>query len=95
MDASLPRVARRVVALVAALAAFAPALPFASSTLPAQGPPPSPPSPGERRLLVRASRLVDGAADEMRRDQGILIVGDRIARVGPYPEIAAAAGNAE
>ena len=53
------------------------------------------PMAGERRLLVRAARLIDGVSAEARVDQGILIVGDRITRVGPHAEVAAAAGNVE
>lgn len=52
-------------------------------------------TPTERQVLVRAGRLIDGAADAVKLDQGILITGDRITRVGPYGEVAAAAGNAE
>ena len=52
------------------------------------------PSP-ERRVLVRAGRLIDLASDGAKTDQGILITGDRITRVGPYAEVASAAGNAE
>jgi imidazolonepropionase-like amidohydrolase len=52
-------------------------------------------TPAERRVLVRAGRLVDVASDGARTDQGILITGDRITRVGPYAEVAAGAGNAE
>ena len=51
--------------------------------------------PAERRVLVRAGHLVDVVTDGARTDQGILITGDRITRVGPYAEIAAGAGNAE
>jgi imidazolonepropionase-like amidohydrolase len=49
----------------------------------------------ERRVLVRAGRLIDVATDGAKTDQGILITGDRITRVGPYAEVSAAAGNAE
>jgi imidazolonepropionase-like amidohydrolase len=49
----------------------------------------------ERRVLVRAGRLIDVASDGAKSDQGILITGDRITRVGPYNEIAAAASGAE
>jgi len=52
-------------------------------------------APAERRVLVRAGRLIDGAADGAKLDQGILITGDRITRVGPYADVAAGAGNAE
>jgi imidazolonepropionase-like amidohydrolase len=51
--------------------------------------------PAERRVLVRAGRLIDVASDAAKTDQGILITGDRITRVGPYAELAASAGNAE
>jgi imidazolonepropionase-like amidohydrolase len=49
----------------------------------------------ERRVLIRAGRLVDVASDAAKSDQGILVTGDRITRVGPYAEVAASAGNAE
>jgi imidazolonepropionase-like amidohydrolase len=52
-------------------------------------------APAERRVLVRAGKLIDAVSDVARADQGILITGDRITRVGPYPEVAASAGNAE
>jgi imidazolonepropionase-like amidohydrolase len=52
-------------------------------------------TPAERRVLVRAGRLVDAATDAAKTDQGILIAGDRITRVGPYADVAASAGNAE
>jgi imidazolonepropionase-like amidohydrolase len=50
---------------------------------------------GERRVLIRAGRLVDVASDAAKSDQGILVTGDRISRIGPYTEVAASAGNAE
>jgi imidazolonepropionase-like amidohydrolase len=46
------------------------------------------------RILVRAGWLIDGTSDQRLRDQGILIAGQRIVRVGPYQEIAAAAAGA-
>lgn len=49
----------------------------------------------ERRVLVRAGKLIDAASDAAKSDQGILITGDRITRVGPYADVASAAGNAE
>jgi imidazolonepropionase-like amidohydrolase len=49
----------------------------------------------DRRVLIRAGRLIDAASDGAKTDQGILITGDRITRVGPYAEVASAAGNAE
>ena len=45
-------------------------------------------------VLVRAGRLIDGVADRVRTDQGILIVGGRITEVGPYDAVAAHAGDA-
>ena len=53
------------------------------------------PQPADRRILVRAGRLIDVTSDGAKTDQGILITGDRITRVGPYAELAGAAGNAE
>jgi imidazolonepropionase-like amidohydrolase len=52
-------------------------------------------APAERRVLVRAGRLIDVASEGAKTDQGILITGERITRVGPYADVAAAAGNAE
>jgi dihydroorotase-like cyclic amidohydrolase len=49
----------------------------------------------ERRVLIRAGRMVDVASDAAKSDQGILVAGDRVSRVGPYAEVAASAGNAE
>ena len=37
--------------------------------------------------LIKAGLLADGVADSARRDQAILISGERIERVGPGPEI--------
>jgi imidazolonepropionase-like amidohydrolase len=48
-----------------------------------------------KRTLVRAGRLIDGDSDRVRLDQGILVEGDRISRVGPYSTVADAAGDAE
>lgn len=55
----------------------------------------APATRAERRVLLRAARVIDGASEAARRDQGVLVIGDRIARVGPYAEVAAAAGHAE
>jgi imidazolonepropionase-like amidohydrolase len=52
-------------------------------------------APADRRVLIRAGRLIDLVSDGAKADQGILITGDRITRVGPYAEVAASAGNAE
>jgi imidazolonepropionase-like amidohydrolase len=46
------------------------------------------------RTLVHAGRLIDGESDRIRTDQGILIEGGRITKVGPYPEMVALAGDA-
>ncbi|MEP6689581.1 MAG: amidohydrolase family protein [Gemmatimonadaceae bacterium] len=62
---------------------------IAAAPLAAQAPADAP-----ARTLVRAGSLVDGVGDVARRDQGILIVGDRIAAVGPYDSVAASAGAA-
>jgi imidazolonepropionase-like amidohydrolase len=51
--------------------------------------------PAERRVLIRAGRLIDVVSDGAKTDQGILVTGDRITRVGPYADIAATAGNAQ
>lgn len=45
------------------------------------------------RTLVRAGRLIDGDSDRVRGDQGILIEGDRIAKVGPYADLERTAGD--
>src|SRR5262245_6724791 len=52
-------------------------------------------TPAASRTLVRAGRLIDGASDKIRSDQGILIEKERILRVGPYAEVAAAAKDAQ
>jgi imidazolonepropionase-like amidohydrolase len=48
-----------------------------------------------KRILLRAGHVIDAASAEPRADQGILIAGERITRVGPYAEVAASAGDAE
>lgn len=47
------------------------------------------------RILVHAGRLIDGLSDAPRADQGILIEGERIVAVGPYPDLDARAAGAE
>jgi len=71
---------RHATALVAALAVGTPTL------LQAQAAP--------ERVLVHAGRLIDGLSDQPRADQGILIEGGRIARVGPWAGLAGEAGGA-
>jgi len=46
------------------------------------------------RTLVHAGRLIDGDSDRVRSDQGILIEGDRIAKVGAYADLDRTAGDA-
>ncbi len=66
------------------IALLALALPLAAQT----------PAP-ERRVLVRAGRIVDVMSGTAKPDQGILISGDRITRVGPYAELTTDAAGAE
>ena len=47
-----------------------------------------------QRVLVHAGRLIDGLVDQPRDNQGILVEGRRIVRVGPWAELVAAAGDA-
>lgn len=42
-------------------------------------------------IVIRAGTLIDGESSNARSDQGILVVGDRIAAVGPYESIRARA----
>lgn len=67
------------------------ALLLAAATAPAQTTTPASPPP---RVLIHAGRLVDGESDRPRADQGILVEGDRITRVGAWSEVKAAAGDA-
>ena len=46
------------------------------------------------RTLIHAGRLIDGLADQVRTDQGILVEGDRITAVGPWGEMAGRAAGA-
>ena len=61
------------------------ALPLAAQT----------PPQSDRRVLVRAGRLIDLASDAAKADQGILVTSNRITRVGPYADVAASAAGAE
>jgi imidazolonepropionase-like amidohydrolase len=47
-----------------------------------------------KRVVVRAGHLIDGDSDRVRADQGILVEGERILRVGPWAEVARAPGDA-
>ena len=60
---------------------------LACPRLQAQTPPPT-------RTLIHAGRLIDGLADQVRTDQGILIEGDRITAVGPWAELSARGSGA-
>jgi len=51
--------------------------------------------PNLPRTLIRAGRLIDGSAAEVRTDQGILIAGARILEVGPWAAVSAKAAGAE
>lgn len=44
-------------------------------------------SPHEKTTVIKAGRLIDVRAGEVRAEQGILIVGDRIKEVGPLDRI--------
>jgi len=55
---------------------------------------PAPTAP-PKRIIIRAGRLIDGAAENARSDQGILVEGDRIVAVGPYSEVSGRASGAE
>lgn len=63
----------------------------AATQVAAQARPAAPPA----RILVHAGRLVDGDSDKPRTDQGILIEGDRISKVGPWSELQSTAGDAK
>src|SRR5690606_15818794 len=58
-----------------------PALPAAAQEAPA-------------RTLIHAGRLIDGLAEQALPDQGILIEGERIVRVGPWAELHSAGAGA-
>ncbi|HET7025052.1 MAG TPA: amidohydrolase family protein [Gemmatimonadales bacterium] len=64
-----------------------------AAPLAAQTPPPAPPT--EHRVLVHAGTLIDGVGEHARKDQGILIVGERIVEVGPWSTVAAHGAGAE
>ena len=53
----------------------------------------APAAPAAAVTVVRAARLLDVASGELRRDQAVLVRGERIAEVGPAAEIAAHAPN--
>ena len=55
---------------------------------------PAPTAP-PKRIIIRAGRLIDGAAESVRSDQGILVEGDRIVAVGPYSDVSGRASGAD
>jgi imidazolonepropionase-like amidohydrolase len=55
---------------------------------------PAPTAP-PKRIIIRAGRLIDGAAENVRADQGILVEGDRIVAVGPYSDVSGRASGAD
>jgi len=52
--------------------------------------------PGAAQIptLIHAGRLIDGESDQVRTDQGILVEGERISKVGSWSEVSAAAAGA-
>ncbi len=68
------------------------ALTCLGGALPAQAPGAADAPP--TRTLVHAGQLIDGLADRPREDQGILIPGEPIVRIGPWAELSALAGGA-
>ena len=48
-----------------------------------------------QRVLIRAGRLIDGLTAEVRTDQGIEIIGERIGAIGPWATLSARAGPVE
>jgi len=55
----------------------------------------APAKPPERSVLIRAARLIDGRSEQTRRNQAVLVVGERIKEVGPADELARKAGQAQ
>ena len=51
--------------------------------------------PGAAQIptLIHAGRLIDGESDQVRTDQGILVEGERISKVGSWSEVSAAAAG--
>src|SRR5437879_5594189 len=69
---------------------------FLSLLLLAQAARPSVAPPPERpQIVVRAARLIDGHSEQVRRNQAVLVVGDRIREVGPADEVLRKAGQAQ
>ena len=64
---------------------------FTVSSLAAQ----AAPAAAAIRIVIHAGRLVDGESDRPRTDQGILVEGDRITRVGAWAEMQSLVGGAD
>ena len=63
------------------------ALAFVASLIVGSGASADEPRPPEKATLIRAGRLVDVRAGKVLDDQGVLVVGSRIAAVGPIAEV--------
>jgi imidazolonepropionase-like amidohydrolase len=55
----------------------------------------APPKAQERTVVIRAARLIDGHSEQVRRNQAVLVVGQRIREVGPADEVVRKAGQAQ
>ena len=51
--------------------------------------------PPDRTILIKAARLIDGRSEQMRRNQAVLDVGERIREVGSADELTRRAGQAQ
>jgi imidazolonepropionase-like amidohydrolase len=64
----------------------------AAAQAPREAPPQKQP---ERSIVLRAARLIDGRSEQPRRNQAVLVVGERIKEVGPADELTRKAGQAQ
>ena len=55
----------------------------------------APPKVPERTIVLKAARVIDGHSDQARRNQAVLVVGQRIREVGPADEVIRKAGQAQ
>jgi imidazolonepropionase-like amidohydrolase len=55
----------------------------------------APAKPPDKTIVVKAARLIDGHSEQARRNQAVLVVGQRIREVGPADEITRKAGQAQ
>ena len=51
--------------------------------------------PPEKTIVVKAARLIDGRSEQVRRNQAVLVVGQRIREVGAADEVVRKAGQAQ